>query len=286
MDYRIGLVGTGRLGTALAGELFRRGLSLVAVTGREPLRTAQWAKRFSTTPVDGGEMAARADVVILATPDGAIASVSDDLSQQGDWRGKIVLHTSGSLDASVLSPLEQAGAYTGSFHPLCSFAGEPCIPKGIFYGIEGSASALAVAEALAYFFEGRPFRLRPGLKPLYHAAACMAANYMVTLTDAACSLMISAGLAPKEASQALAPLVEGVIANIHLKGVEGALTGPICRGDHKTVKSHIQALREKNPEFLPLYMEMARQTLPLAVRAGLSENKCNALKAELEEGES
>lgn len=273
MDYRIGLVGTGRLGRALAGELFQRGHHLAAVVGRDLLRAQEWAGHYGSIAVTQDDVAAKIDLLLLVTPDDALEHVANALSQYGDWHGKIVLHASGSLDSSVLLPLEKAGASVGSMHPLYSFTGDPEVPSGIYFGIEGSAPAQKAAERLVDFFAGIAFRLTPGTKALYHAAACIASNFMVTLADAAGLAMAAAGLPQESAVKSIMPLMTGVLRNIHAKGTEGALTGPIIRGDVKTLERHLDAFRMISPDLLPLYLELAEQTLALALRAGLPESK-------------
>lgn len=282
MNYRIGLVGTGRLGTAFAGELLRRGHNIAAVVSREPLRAREWALRYGTVVVPENQIMMETDLLILATPDDVLGDTVNALSSfSGGWHGKIVVHTSGSLGSSVLAPLEQAGAFIGSMHPLCSFAGEPRIPQGIYFGIEGSAPACQAAQELVEFLAGYPLNLEPDAKTLYHAAACMAANYAVALADAAGQTMAAAGLPIDLATQALMPLMAGVIENIRLRGTEGALTGPIIRGDAKTVQRHLQTLEERLPKTLPLYRFLAQHTLDLANRAGLCEEKREAIETTL-----
>lgn len=278
LSWKIGLLGAGRLGTALTGELYRRGLSVVAIADRDSEKAKILTDHFCTSLVTTKELAQRADLVIIAVPDDAIAEVAQELSETGDWQDKIALHTSGSRSSEVLSPLKAVGAAVGSIHPLQSFSGGESIPAGTVYGIEGDAIAVDAAQKLARFLDGRPLMLTSENKPLYHAAACMAANYLVTLLDLAQKMLISAGLQEGEAIPALFPLVDGVLGNVRRNGTVKGLTGPIVRGDAETVAAHLTAITEQTPEILPIYLAMAQATLNLAVEAGLPADNQQAIR--------
>ena len=87
-------------------------------------------------------------------------------------------------------------------------------------------------------------------RPLYHAGAAIASNYLVTLHRAASELLAAAGAPP----EALEPLMRRTIEN----GFE--LTGPIERGDWETVEAHRTAIREVRPDLEPLYDVLAEAT--------------------------
>jgi predicted short-subunit dehydrogenase-like oxidoreductase (DUF2520 family) len=200
-------------------------------------------------------------IVILAVPDDAIREVAGQLAASGAvGSGHVVLHLSGVLDRSALSPLSPAGAALGSLHPLRSFGSGEERLEGAFAAVEGDDRAVEEAVNLARSIGLRPFRLATGKKALYHAGAVFAANFLVTLYSRAERLLGEAGITPGEAREALSGLMAGVVENVALRGVD-ALTGPVARGDVETVRLHLEVL---GPEDRELYRLLSRLTLELA----------------------
>ena len=271
IPWRIGIVGPGRLGTALAIELASRGYNATVIAGRNLEHATYLARRISSVAVLPSDVVFHSDLIILTVSDDSIEPLSKELSQKGDWQKKIVLHTSGSYNADVLTALGDQGAQIGGVHPLRSFTGEEHIPEGVYYGIEGEPQASDAACRLVNLLGGVPFMLTSGTKVLYHVAACFAANFTVALKDVADQLITEAGLTSEQANMLLVPLIEGVVANIRRNGTARALTGPIARGDSGTVKRHCKALKSTRPDLLLIYITLARQTLDLALRNGLPE---------------
>ena len=193
-------------------------------------------------------------------------------------RSGLALHTSGAAGVDVLQPLADQGVSCGSLHPLQTIPSPEkglTALRGISFAVDGVGAAAAWAEQIAGSLEGRTFRIDPELRTLYHAAAVMASNYVVALIGAAAELMEQSGVPQREALAALAPLVEASARNALTLGPEKALTGPIRRGDRKTVASHLSALRQAPPPIEQLYRAAGRQTLRVA---GLDENCARELE--------
>lgn len=273
MPWRMGLLGAGRLGTALACELLRRGKPLTAIVDRQREKAEQLAKEAGAKAVEPETLVRECNLVFIAVPDDVIEAAAIQLSTSGSWAGKTVLHTSGSLDSGVLESLKVAGASVGSFHPMQSFSGGRNVPAGTVFGIEGDPETVKVATELVHHLEGSVVDLTSQSKPLYHAAASVAANYLVTLMDTAKTMLMTAGLDDEQAVNALLPLVGGVLENIRRNGTVKTLTGPIARGDAKTVEKHLKALDRYHPELRALYRVLGEKTLALARKAGLDEGK-------------
>ena len=121
---------------------------------------------------------------------------------------------------------------------------------------------------MAVSLEGRWIELKPGDKVVYHAAAVLACNYLVTLVKLATDLWQTFGVSTSEATRALLPLLRGTINNLDNVGLPQCLTGPIARGDLGTVGKHLAALENSAPELLPTYRELGRQTIPIALDKG------------------
>lgn len=266
MKPSIAIVGCGRMGTALAKTLSGKGYPIVGVSSLH-LTSAQRLAGLcgiSAATDRPWEVTQVADVVFLSTPDGVIESVCESISQQnGFLPDAVVLHCSGAHASTILASARPSGASIGSMHPLQSFASIDFTKnpfQGIRIAIEGDAQAVSVADQMARDLEAHPLQIITSGKPLYHAAAVVASNFLVTLMGAAFQFIQQAGVPSDEAFSVLKPLIEGTLANIDRVGVHQALTGPVVRGDVQTVEAHIQAIRETIPELLPFYNCMVHYT--------------------------
>jgi predicted short-subunit dehydrogenase-like oxidoreductase (DUF2520 family) len=218
MVESVNVIGRGRVGSALAARLEERGVPLVE---RD------------------------AELTLLCVPDASIRDVSRGLTPGQGWIG----HVSGATPLSALDPHERRF----SLHPLQTFtrARGPEQLDGAWAAVtaetdEARGQALDLARTLGL----RPFELADDARPLYHAGAAIASNYLVTLHRAASELLVSAGAPP----EALEPLMRRTIEN----GFE--LTGPIERGDWATVEAHREAIRRTRPDLERLYDVLAEAT--------------------------
>jgi predicted short-subunit dehydrogenase-like oxidoreductase (DUF2520 family) len=220
------IVGAGRVGKAMAARL----------ANRLPTRTAGRA-------LDVGE----ADLVVLCVPDGAIAEVAAALPV-GPW----IAHTSGATGLAALDPHERRF----SLHPLQTLTAElgPEQFDGAWAAITAATDeGLAAARDLAGVLGLEPFELDDEDRPVYHAAAAFASSFLVTVHEVASELMEAAGAPP----EALEPLMRRTMDN----GFRH--TGPLVRGDWKTIERHRQVLRERRPQLLPLYEALTEATATL-----------------------
>jgi len=278
MVESLSIVGAGRVGRALGRRLRELGWKIGVVCARSEA-SARNAVRFigAGRPQAGVTVQAlTSGVVLLTVPDDAIPAVASELAQIGgdEWRGLIVLHTSGALDSTVLSPLKSCGAAVGSMHPLQSFSGVGAPPlEGRVFGIEGDEPAVRVARRIARVLEGTPVQLRAEKKALYHAAGAFAAGHLLAMEEAGVQLLMDAGITRAAATKALLSLSRQVLDNYEKLGPHYAWTGPLSRGDYGVVASHQDALQECRSEFLEAYQSVSR----LAARV-LSEQTETMLK--------
>lgn len=279
----LSIVGAGRLGTALAAALVRRGWKLRLVVdkdaraARESLRVIGSGREAATI----GRAARPGGVVIVAVPDAAVGRVAASLAASGpDWSGRTVLHTSGILPAAALEPLRERGARIASLHPIQSIPRKDAPAstfRGIVWGIEGDEAALATAQAIVRSLGGHVLRLSEKDKPLYHAACVLASNAVVALAGSAFDLLKAAGIDERTASAALLPLMQGTLQNVKDLGPRAALTGPVSRGDEETIERHLEALRGA-PGALAVYRALGEQALGLAARRGLPATRVRTLR--------
>ena len=223
------IVGAGRLGTVLAAAL-----------GTRP-------------PLGRGADARGADVVLLCVPDAEIAAAAAAIVP-----GPLVGHCSGATGLDVLAPHESF-----SLHPLMTVpaGARPEVLRGAGCAVAGTTPrALEVARALAGRLGLRSTEIAEEDRAAYHAAASVAANFLVTLEGAAERLAATAGV-PREL---LVPLVRAAVDNWAALGPEQALTGPVARGDAETVARHRAAIAERAPDLLELYDALADATRALA----------------------
>ena len=221
MISNVHVVGSGRVGSAVSARLLERGLTLG----------------------DHGP-----ELVVLCVPDRVIGEAAAYVSP-GPWVG----HVSGATPLATLAPHTRRF----SVHPLQTFTLQRGAEQldGAWGAVTAeSDDALAVATWLAETLGLRPFPLRDESRAAYHAGAAIASNYLVTLRQAAGSLLEAAG-APAEA---LDPLMLRTIEN----GFQ--LTGPIQRGDWETVERHLEAIQALRPELEPMYRVLADATAAAA----------------------
>ncbi len=267
---RIGFVGAGLVGQTLARGLAEKGYQVAVVASRTYTSAVALADRIpgcravktAQTVVD------ETDLVFLTVPDDAIGAVAASVS----WRpGMAVVHCSGAMSLDVLSPAAKKAARVGSFHPLQTFADADealrSLP-GSTFAIEGDGPLDSTLEEMARTLGGRPIRLPPGSKTLYHASAVLACNYLVTLVQRATDLWETFGVPPDEALSALLPLLRGTVASLGRVGLPGALTGPIARGDVGTVQRHLEVLARTAPALVDVYCQLGMQTIPIAMARG------------------
>jgi predicted short-subunit dehydrogenase-like oxidoreductase (DUF2520 family) len=154
---------------------------------------------------------------------------------------------------------------------------------GSTFAIEGEGPVVDMLTEIAKALDGVAIELGAGNKVLYHAAAVMACNYLVTLMKLSTDIWQGFGVDSNEAIAALSPLVQGTVNNLINVGLPNCLTGPIARGDVGTIQAHMDAFKEKMPELLKMYRELGLQTIPIGLAKGtLSKDKANELKKILE----
>ncbi len=288
----VGIIGAGRLGSALAAALRAAGYDGVRVgtlADRDPARATRLAGALALPPpLAPAALAGACALVFLCVPDGAVRTVAD--AWPAGPSGAVV-HCSGALGLDVLAtPATRAAV--GTFHPLQTFpAGEPPVEAarrfaGVVCGVEASSGAAGGAlgetlEAISADLGARAVRLEGVDRAGYHAAAVLASNDAVALMAAAARAWSAAGLPAAEAREALAPLMLAAARNIAALPLERALTGPVARGDVDTVARHLAALAP-DPDLRELYRRLAFELLALdlghdaataaALRAALAED--------------
>lgn len=257
----VAIVGSGRLGSALARALRTTGVEVEGPLGRGA--------------------APESETVLLCVPDAEIARAAGEIRAAGSESTsragglgpgtaraqRFIGHVSG---ATPLTALAAAGREAFGLHPLQTFAGGEGLDAfdGVGCAIAGATpEALAVARDLAERLGMTPIEISDAERAAYHAAASIASNFLVTLQTAAEELAAGAGIEPVDARALLGPLVRSTVDNWIELGPAAALTGPVARGDDATVGRQRDAVETHAPHLLPLFDELVQHTRTLAARA-------------------
>jgi predicted short-subunit dehydrogenase-like oxidoreductase (DUF2520 family) len=261
----IAIVGAGTVGTAVGVAWAGAGHRIVAVAGRQETvsRAKTWLPGVPVLPI--AEAVTAAELVAIGVPDEVLPAIVSTVASEVP-RGVDVLHLSGASGLDVLEPAVEAGARPLAVHPLQTFADV----AGALETLPGCAVAVTAAdddgfvlgETLGRDLGGRPFRLPDAQRPLYHAAAVFASNYLVAVSGAADALFSRAGV--PEALAAMRPLQEATLANVHRLGPRAALTGPAVRGDAKTIDRNLSAIAAADPELVAPYVALCRAAMVVA----------------------
>lgn len=285
---KIGVIGAGKVGTALAYAMKARGLAVVALCDvhAEALETARgYLGEGPVYTSDAAEVVETADVIAVTTQDREIRFVAKTLAERFErLDGKLFFHTSGAHPSSELAPLDTKGALLGSLHPLQTF---PDIDSGIaalpttYVFIEGDERALAVLEEIGSTVGHKAVLIDSANKVLYHLSAVVVCNLLSALMYTGEDVMrrIGIDLVP------FFPIIEATLKNIETKGSLLALTGPVVRGDAETVAAHLGAIGGMEPVWT-VYRALSRVALTMSEERGtLSTEQVDALRRLLEDGE-
>lgn len=267
---RFGIIGAGIVGTAISIRLKQAGHNLVGIDTRSEVSYQRFSQylQWERAPIE--EWISEAEVLFITTQDGMIRPVAEDLTRRRLFRpGQIWVHCSGSMSSKALQVDMDLPLKYLSLHPLQAFANiEQAVEllEGTHFGIEGDAEEVGL-EIVAQL-GGIPHRLNREGKPLYHAGAVIASNYLVILASLAVRLFEQAGIQKEEALESLLPLMEGSIQNLGKVGIPQALTGPIARGDVEVIRSHL--------EQMPLKIESVYRALGIvALEIGQAKKEMN-----------
>lgn len=239
------VVGPGRAGSSMARGLAAAGWDVV-----EPVRRGE----------DPSAAGAGVDLVLVATPDAAVAEVAAGI-EPGD---AVVAHLAGSLGLDALATHDRRAA----IHPLRSIPTPATDLRGAWFAVAGDP----IAERVVGDLDGRQVVVDDAGRAAYHAAACIASNHLVALLGQAERVAATAGVP----LAAYLDLVRQTVDNVAALGPSGALTGPIRRGDEATVARHLEAIDPSERAGYEALADAARRLVPRAGERPAPTAACGA----------
>ncbi len=272
----IAMVGPGNLAAALSLALRRAGYRISEVVSRDlpdsRARARRLARKLSARPATYAGAKLGAAVVWLCVTDDAIAPAACALARNRNWMGKVVLHSSGALTSDQLAPLRRRGAAVAALHPMMTFVrGAAPSMKGVPFAVEGDPAAVSVARRIARDLGGQVFPIQKRNKTLYHAFGSFSSPLMIATLAMAEQVALAAGVPKGSVRDAMLPITRRTFDNFLRGGTAAAFSGPINRGDVRTVARHLRALRKVRGA-REIYVALARSvldSLPVKNRARL-----------------
>lgn len=272
------IVGPGRLGSALATQLQRTYDCVDTIVARHSsiAKAIALAEKVDAVAKEFDSAEFDQTVTWLCVPDAALVSVAKTLAQRREWRGKIVLHSSGAMSSDELQPLRDKGASVASVHPMMTFASEATTQlAGVVFALEGDHKAVEAARRLVSAVHGSEFVIAKENKVLYHAFGSFLAPLLLTTLTTAEHIGTQAGVPQKMIRSAMQRIVTQTVDNYFKLGGEGAFTGPFVRGDVEVVKKHLAALDPTQREAYVGLVRAALEYLPVGksdeIRAAIGE---------------
>jgi predicted short-subunit dehydrogenase-like oxidoreductase (DUF2520 family) len=266
------IVGEGRVGLSLAADLIDASDSTITVVGRSPNRPSFLRDLLGVTYLVtrvpeasfreslGEQIGAEGDpIVIFCVPDDDLAAVAREWSESTSLTPRAVLHTSGVHSAQALAPWRERGVAVAAWHPLVAVAAPTRGAfRGVWFGVDGDEVATQTGSELAARLGGRTHVVRPEGRSHYHAAGVFASNYLVSCLRIAVDALRRAS---EDAElDALLPLAESALRNLGELGLRDGTTGPVARGDVRTVAAHLEVL---DPRRAALYRGLGLELLEL-----------------------
>jgi len=281
-DLKIAVIGAGRLGTTIGYSIAEKKLENIKIVSvsSPTKKTLDRAKKvfgeykenilFTKT---NAAAAKKANTIFICTPDDIISKACEsiyNIKKHTDQK-RTVIHFSGSKSLKELEAAKKTGDHIASIHPLKSFAsirGAIKTLKGTEYGITyADKKGEDITKLLVKILEGNSIFVKDETKPIYHAAACIASNYLVALIDYAVCINEKIGISSEESTKGLISLIDGTVDNIRKMGTKKSLTGPIARGDTGTIRDHLNIFEKVlDKEDIEIYKVMGKKTAEIAMK--------------------
>ena len=266
LNPTISFIGAGKVATALGIYFKQKGFEVSGYLSRSASSARNAASKTNSTSFSNlSELLENSNVIWITTPDDKIESVAQQVASTpiSNADQKIIVHASGVHTAEILSATKRSGYNIAAAHPLLAFSDVDDASQMLndtWFAVEEDTQLIS---NILHKCGNKTFNIEGDKKTLYHAAACVLSNYMVTLMDASQQIFAHTGLSKEDATSATMPLLQSVVKNMQGKQNKDALTGPIKRGDASTVAMHINSLQKEMPEMVELYKMMGKMTMQM-----------------------
>lgn len=278
----IGIIGAGRLGSALSRILYGKGFNVSVIVDIDNHRALQCMNECDASYSSDSVLDIENDATILfiTVPDDEIEKIAGLLSKNKNLnKNAVIAHTSGLYTSDVLDSLSKISDHLCSFHPCFSFSEFFHDDlSGIYYAIEGEEKGCERLIEIVDVLEGNFLQIKKDEKCLYHLVCTLASNYLTGLIYIVQQLLNKS--VSLDSMNFLWPLIEGTLSNIKTNGIEKSLTGPVIRGDVNTVKSHIDMLANFDKSILNVYSSIGQQLLKIGNELGAAPEKLKVIKEE------
>jgi predicted short-subunit dehydrogenase-like oxidoreductase (DUF2520 family) len=279
----LSFIGAGSVGTAFATALQRRKYPISSIISSHIGSSRRLASKVKApiASVRLVDLSRASQVVFITTPDQQIEETARSLAALShlDFPSIIFVHSSGALESGVLEPLAEKGGHILALHPIQLFPRDTT-PRllagklsGIYYGLEGDVVGIATGRALVRDLGGKVLLIPRELKPLYHIACVIASNYLVALMSLLQEISGKLELEDAGFMDVFDSLIVSTLKAVKASSPREALTGPIERGDVKTVRLHLRELNRSLPYLIPFYTVMGMETIRLAIKKGTLSTK-------------
>tara|TARA_Y100000589_G_scaffold20775_1_gene17050 strand:+ start:241 stop:1101 length:861 start_codon:yes stop_codon:yes gene_type:complete len=261
-NLSVAIIGCGRVGSTLGVALSHAGWSVDHLHSQSSESAERLHSRLSKATVHASPSDAieRADLALLTVPDHAIPQLVRSID---DPSGSLLVHCSGSLGLDVLP----GNARRGSFHPIMTIPTEPTpgILDGATIAIDGDDHVRGVLEQMARDVGGRPVRIQPEDRILYHLSCLLVGGYLSSLGAEAAGIWSQMGFDTERGIEALSPMISQVGANLGEQGIPSALQGTVQRGDVDAIRAHLVVIDQRCPQLRGLYVGLAEASLRQAI---------------------
>lgn len=262
------ILGQGKAGAALYAAFNGQGIRVSCVISKsrhKSNRRGPTPRVFESLAHWQQEKPNQAPTIFIAWPDGAVADAVTEIAAL-NIQPKAAVHLSGACGPEIWAPLKTR-CPVGTFHPNAVLTRNGKIPMGIGVGIDASTDALrdALLDLAKRLNLGPVVSLKGVDRSAYHLAAVMVANLSLVLVQHGISLWTSLGFSKKESQRAMGNLLLTCAQRVAVAPPEDMLTGPVARGDLKTVQNHLNFLKRSsdNDDLLQTYALLSKQLLSL-----------------------
>ncbi|MBK9333922.1 MAG: DUF2520 domain-containing protein [Ignavibacteria bacterium] len=274
MNKNVYIIGSGNAGSAFAFELSGIGYKVNFLTDRNKENIESVSGKLlplETSVKTEGKFIEASDIVLICVQDRFVKDVINDIISTGvNISNKYFIHTSGSLSSQIFPENEFRNSYTGSMHPVQTFAklstDNNKYLSGIYFGIEGKSECLSLMKDIISDLRSEFLEIPPDKKYIYHSACVVASNFLVTLMNISAELLASIGIEKSRSFEIFKPIVMKTIDNISENGLVNSLTGPFERNDIETISNQLNSIYRELPSLIPFYTLLGMETVKIAFR--------------------